>query len=154
MAISYLSPASAVLILLVTAVVVEASDNNRVFSPCTDTTVENSDGFTLGFAFATEQKFFFNKTLQLSPCDSRLGLTNGNSLISVFRPKVDEISLLTINTSRSVSSFDPVSSSNSAFFVDVEFLGFLFSIRLKMKLVLLRICASICLMQRSICFVG
>uniref|UniRef100_A0A9I9E8F4 Uncharacterized protein n=1 Tax=Cucumis melo TaxID=3656 RepID=A0A9I9E8F4_CUCME len=32
----------------------------------------------------------------------------GNSLISVFRPKVDEISLLTINSSRSVSSFDPI----------------------------------------------
>ena len=51
-----------VLILLVTAVVVEAGNNDRVFSPITDTTVENSDDFTLGFAFATQQKFFFNKT--------------------------------------------------------------------------------------------
>ncbi|CAK9322967.1 unnamed protein product [Citrullus colocynthis] len=110
MVISDLPLAFAVLLLLVMAVVVEASDNNRVFSPCTDTTVEKSDGFTLGFAFATEQKFLFNKTLQLSPCDSRLGLTNGNSLISVFRPKVDEISLLTVNTTSSVSSFNPSSN--------------------------------------------
>lgn len=133
MVISDLPLAFAVLLLLVTAVVVEASDNNRVFSPCTDTTVEKSDGFTLGFAFATEQKFLFNKTLQLSPCDSRLGLTNGNSLISVFRPKVDEISLLTVNTTSSVSSFNPVSSSNFVFFVDVKVMDFLFALRLKLR---------------------
>ncbi|XP_022983083.1 uncharacterized protein LOC111481736 [Cucurbita maxima] len=110
MAISDLSPLSFVLLLLVTAVVVEARDNNRVFSPCIDTTVEKSDGFTLGLAFATEQKFVFNKTLKLSPCDSRLALTNGNALISVFRPKVDEISLLTVNTTPSVSTFNPSSN--------------------------------------------
>ena len=124
MAISDLSPLSFVLLLLVTVVVVEARDNNRVFSPCIDTTVEKSDGFTLGLAFATEQKFVFNKTLKLSPCDSRLALTNGNALISVFRPKVDEISLLTVNTTPSVSSFNPVSFSNSMFFVDCRIYGF------------------------------
>lgn len=113
MAISDLSSASAVLLLLISAaaaVVVEAGDNNRVFSPCTDTTVQKSDGFTLGLAFATEQKFVFNKTLKLSPCDSRLTLTNGNALISLFRPKVDEISLLTVNTSVSSSNFNPSSN--------------------------------------------
>ena len=104
------------LLLLMTAAAVEARDSNRVFSPCADTTVEKSDGFTLGLAFATHQKFVFNKTLNLSPCDSRLALTNGNSLISVFRPMVDEISLLTVNTTPSVSNFNPVSSSISLFF--------------------------------------
>lgn len=126
MAIFDLSPASAVLLLLISAaaaVVVEAGDNNRVFSPCTDTTVQKSDGFTLGLAFATEQKFVFNKTLKLSPCDSRLTLTNGNALISLFRPKVDEISLLTVNTSVSSSNFNPVSSFDSVVFVDLEFIG-------------------------------
>ncbi|XP_022151466.1 uncharacterized protein LOC111019395 [Momordica charantia] len=113
MAISDLSPAAAVLLLLMAvaaaAAVVQASDDNRVFSPCTDTTVKKSDGFTLGLAFATEQKFVFNRTLKLSPCDSRLALT-GNSLIAVFRPRVDEISLLTVNTSATSSSFSPSSN--------------------------------------------
>ncbi|KAG6596627.1 hypothetical protein SDJN03_09807, partial [Cucurbita argyrosperma subsp. sororia] len=111
MAIYDFSTASAVLLLLMTAAAVEARDSNRIFSPCADTTVEKSDGFTLGLAFATQQKFVFNKTLNLSPCDSRLALTNGNSLISVFRPMVDEISLLTVNTTPSVSNFNPSSNS-------------------------------------------
>lgn len=78
-----------------------AGDTNKAFSPCTDTRVQRSDGFTLGFAFASKDKFFYNNnnSVQLSPCDSRLSLSNSNSQISVFRPKVDEISLLTVNSS-------------------------------------------------------
>ncbi|RWW21191.1 hypothetical protein GW17_00014666 [Ensete ventricosum] len=34
----------------------------------------------------------------LSPCDSRLSLSSRGAQLAVFRPKVDEISLLTVNT--------------------------------------------------------
>ncbi|CBI39123.3 uncharacterized protein LOC100249592 [Vitis vinifera] len=81
----------------------ESGDNNRVFSPCADTTVQKSDGFTFGIAFASRDKFSYNNTL-LSPCDRRLALSSQNSQIAAFRPKVDEISLLSINTT---SSFFP-----------------------------------------------
>jgi len=85
---------------------VSAGDNNGVYSPCLDTTVARSDGFTFAIAFAAQNSFFSNNTLQLSPCDTRLHLSNANSQIAVFRPKVDEISLLTVNS----SSFFPVGS--------------------------------------------
>ncbi|CAA2984038.1 uncharacterized protein LOC111366035 [Olea europaea var. sylvestris] len=77
------------------------TDTNNVFSPCGDTKVQRKDGFTFGIAFASRSAFFLNNnnSVQLSPCDSRLSLSNGNSQVAVFRPKVDEISLLTINTS-------------------------------------------------------
>ncbi|KAH6802817.1 Expp1 protein [Perilla frutescens var. frutescens] len=74
------------------------SDTNKVFSPCGDAAVQRSDGFTFGIAFASRSSFFFNTSVQLSPCDHRLGLASSSQL-AVFRPKVDEISLLTINTS-------------------------------------------------------
>jgi hypothetical protein len=82
-----------------------AGDTNKAFSPCTDTRVQRSDGFTLGLAFASKDKFFYNNnnSVQLSPCDSRLSLSNSNSQISLFRPKVDEISLLTVNSSSFVA---------------------------------------------------
>ncbi|KAI4300536.1 hypothetical protein L6164_033905 [Bauhinia variegata] len=85
------------------SVAVAAGDTNRVYSPCSDTKVDRSDGFTFGIAFASKDKFLYNNSIQLSPCDSRLSLSNSNSQISLFRPKVDEISLLTINS----SSFSP-----------------------------------------------
>ncbi|XP_071690502.1 uncharacterized protein [Rutidosis leptorrhynchoides] len=88
-----------------TSLFVESStDNNHVFSPCTDTTVQRSDGFTFGIAFASRISFFINSTstVQLSPCDKRLSLSS-NAQLAVFRPKVDEISLLTVNS----SSFQP-----------------------------------------------
>ena len=93
------------ILLLVTVGSVVASDTNHVYGPCSDTKVERSDGFTFGIAFASRNSFFLNTT-QLSPCDRRLTLSNSNSQIAVFRPKVDEISLLTVNS----SSFSPVSS--------------------------------------------
>ncbi|XP_027366118.1 uncharacterized protein LOC113872622 [Abrus precatorius] len=91
--------------VLVVALPVDAGDNNRVFSPCTDTRVQRSDGFTLGIAFASKDKFFYsnNNSVQLSPCDTRLSLSNSNSQIALFRPKVDEISLLTVNSSSFVA---------------------------------------------------
>ncbi|XVE75848.1 hypothetical protein DITRI_Ditri12bG0124300 [Diplodiscus trichospermus] len=92
------------LLLLMTAatpsLLVESSDDtNHAYSPCSDTKVQISDGFTFGIAFASRQSFLFNSSLQLSPCDRRLSLSNSNSRVALFRPKVDEISLLTINTS-------------------------------------------------------
>lgn len=85
---------------------VYAGDTNPVFDPCTDTKVQKLDGFTFGLAFSSRDSFFFNQT-QLSPCDRRLSLSGNNAQLAVFRPKVDEISLLTINS----STFNPVSRS-------------------------------------------
>lgn len=94
-----------------------SSDTNRIYSPCEDAMVQRSDGFTFGIAFAGRTSFFFNNSVQLSPCDRRLSLSSSNSQVSVFRPKVDEISLLTINT----SNFFPVLAlapfSSSSYFV-------------------------------------
>ncbi|KAL6997910.1 hypothetical protein U1Q18_008034 [Sarracenia purpurea var. burkii] len=81
-----------------------SSDTNPVYSPCSDTTVQRSDGFTFAIVFAARTSFFFNSSVQLSPCDKRLSLSSSNSQFAIFRPKVDEISLLTINT----TSFSPV----------------------------------------------
>ncbi|CAJ2672875.1 unnamed protein product [Trifolium pratense] len=82
-----------------------AGDTNNAFSPCTDTRVQRSDGFTFGLAFASKDKFFYNNnnSVQLSPCDSRLSLSNSNSQISLFRPKIDEISLLSVNSTSFVA---------------------------------------------------
>ena len=51
---------------------------------------------------------FYSGGVQLSPCDSRLGLAN-RAPLALYRPQVDEISLLTVNS----SSFDPVSPAPS-----------------------------------------
>ncbi|XVE49126.1 hypothetical protein DITRI_Ditri01bG0057400 [Diplodiscus trichospermus] len=75
-----------------------ADDTNGVFSPCEDAKVQKSDGFTFGLAFSKKEFFFFDN-MQLSPCDSRLALASKMAKLAVFRPKVDEISLLTINGS-------------------------------------------------------
>ncbi|OMO77023.1 hypothetical protein COLO4_25401 [Corchorus olitorius] len=76
-----------------------STNTNGVYLPCSDTKVQTSDGFTFGLAFSSRESFFFNQSQQLSPCDTRLALSSINSQLAVFRPKVDEISLLTINTS-------------------------------------------------------
>ncbi|KAI3994088.1 hypothetical protein MKX01_012345 [Papaver californicum] len=92
------------IMIMVIAVAVDASgDTNTVYQPCIDTKIQRSDGFSFGIAFASKESFFLknNKTIQLSPCDTRLSLSG--SRLAIFRPKVDEISLLTINT----SSFNP-----------------------------------------------
>ncbi|GAB2235581.1 hypothetical protein Drorol1_Dr00026010 [Drosera rotundifolia] len=99
---------SIVLTTILTLVpLISAANTNHVYSPCSDTTIQRGDGFTFAIAFASRSSFFFttngNSSVQLSPCDRRLGLASGNSQVAVFRPKVDEISLLTINT----SSFEP-----------------------------------------------
>ncbi|KAJ8534073.1 hypothetical protein K7X08_007397 [Anisodus acutangulus] len=87
------------LISSLTFIAQSRSDTNRVYSPCADAKVQKSDGFSFGIAFASRTSFFQNGSVQLSPCDKRLSLSSANSQLAVFRPKVDEISLLTINTS-------------------------------------------------------
>ncbi|KAG6554944.1 hypothetical protein Mapa_003528 [Marchantia paleacea] len=80
--------------------VVADSDDNKITKPCQDTTVKKYDGFTFGLVIAKNESFFTKgkNPVQLSPCDKRL--TNLNSgQVAVFRPKVDEISLLIINSS-------------------------------------------------------
>ncbi|KAI4322490.1 hypothetical protein L6164_022180 [Bauhinia variegata] len=81
------------------AVDAEAANTNKVYQPCADTKIQRSDGFTFGIAFSSKDSFFYNQSHQLSPCDRRLPLASSNSQLALFRPKVDEISLLTINTS-------------------------------------------------------
>ncbi|URE37857.1 hypothetical protein MUK42_18178, partial [Musa troglodytarum] len=39
-----------------------------------------------------------NQSLRLSPCYNRLSLSSCNARLTVFRPKVDEISLLIVTT--------------------------------------------------------
>ena len=94
--------AVALAVLAAVMVAADAGDENRVFQPCADAKVKRYDGFTFGIAFASRDSFFFNQ-IQLSPCDQRLSLSSNNAQLAVFRPKVDEISLLTINTSTSPS---------------------------------------------------
>ncbi|KAL9230624.1 hypothetical protein vseg_005952 [Gypsophila vaccaria] len=76
-------------------------DNNKVYSPCEDTTVQKDDGFSLGFALSAAKTSFFlsnNESVQLSPCDKRLSLS-GQARFALFRPFVDQISLLTLDSS-------------------------------------------------------
>ncbi|KAL0817242.1 hypothetical protein Bca101_073686 [Brassica carinata] len=95
-----------------TSSLTSAGDDNHVYSPCSDSTVAVGDGFTFGIAFAAKDSFLgTNRSVQYSPCDRRRLSLNGNSELAVFRPKVDEITLLTINTSSSSSSYRPGISS-------------------------------------------
>lgn len=92
------------LITMKMIVVVDGGDTNEVYDPCSDAKVQKSDGFTLGVAFSTRESFFFNQT-QLSPCDRRLSLV-GTAQLAVFRPKVDEMALLSVNA----TNFSPSKS--------------------------------------------
>ena len=90
-------------------------DTNRIFIPCSDTLVQKKDGFTFGLAFAAKESFYVNN-VELSPCDKRLALSSKSSQVAMFRPKVDQITLLTINTTSGSFSpacflFPPVSSN-------------------------------------------
>ncbi|XP_052194854.1 uncharacterized protein LOC127802844 [Diospyros lotus] len=75
----------------------DAYDTNVVFDPCSDAKVQKCDGFTFALAFSTKESFISNQ-IQFSPCDRRLPLAGSNAQLAIFRPKVDEISLLTINS--------------------------------------------------------
>jgi hypothetical protein len=101
------APVAVAAAVLLLASVAAGDDRNGVYDPCADTTVRRGDGFTLGVAFAGRDAFFSGGA-QLSPCDSRLGLAN-RAQVALFRPQVDEISLLTVNS----SSFDPSSNGGS-----------------------------------------
>lgn len=103
-------------------IVAESADKNNEYSPCSDTKVERGDGFSFGIAFSTKESFFFNET-QLSPCDKRLPLSGSIAQLAVFRPKVDEISLLSIDDT---NNFDPVCTSTlyHCFFCVCFFISF------------------------------
>ncbi|CAL5377278.1 unnamed protein product [Camellia sinensis] len=85
-------------IAIMTLMMIQAKawDTNHVFDPCLDAKVQRYDGFTFGLAFSTKESFIFNET-QLSLCDRRLLLASSTAQLAMFRPKVDEISLLTLN---------------------------------------------------------
>jgi len=102
----YITVVRVALILLIVGVgeLAEAEDTNQAFNPCSDTLVQKSDGFSFGIAFAAKDSFYANN-VELSPCDSRLQLSSKVSHLAVFRAKVDEITLLSINTS--TGSFSP-----------------------------------------------
>lgn len=93
-----------VLLLVMLLGIGARADTNAVYSPCMDTTVLKNDGFTFGLAIGSNSSFFVDRT-QYSPCDSRLqgGLSLGK--LALFRPKVDEITLLLVN----YTELDPVS---------------------------------------------
>ncbi|KAK1423849.1 hypothetical protein QVD17_19158 [Tagetes erecta] len=84
--------------IMLTVISAHPLDTNNVFDPCSDTKVQKQDGFTIGLAFSSKDAFFSNQ-IQLSPCDSRLHLHETASRLAVFRPKVDELTFLTVNTS-------------------------------------------------------
>jgi hypothetical protein len=70
-----------------------APDTNDIYKPfCA--WIQHGDGFTFGAAFV---RLNSSGQTQLSPCDRRLNLASSVQL-AVFCPKVDEISLVTINT--------------------------------------------------------
>lgn len=98
------SPMCLVLLLVMLLSIGARADTNGVYSPCMDTTVLKNDGFTFGLAIGSNYSFFVDRT-QYSPCDSRLqgGLSSGH--LALFRPKVDEITLLLLN----YTELDPVS---------------------------------------------
>ncbi|KAK9671884.1 hypothetical protein RND81_12G061400 [Saponaria officinalis] len=75
----------------------EAIDTNLVQDPCSDAKVQRWDGFTFGLAFSSKQSFYASDQVQLSPCDTRLQLAN-KAQLAIFRPIIDEISVLTINS--------------------------------------------------------
>lgn len=93
------------MLLMMMMKTLDADNTNGLYQPCGDTKIQRSDGFTFGIAFSTKDSFYYNQNQshQLSPCDRRLSLATLNSQLAIFRPKVDGISLLTINT----SSFSP-----------------------------------------------
>lgn len=91
-----------VLTMMLMAITAIADNTNPVFDPCSDAKVQRWDGFTFGLAFSSKESFFFNQT-QLSPCDRRLNLAGSNAQLAIFRPKADEISLLTLNS----TTFNP-----------------------------------------------
>ena len=80
-----------IVIMVLMMIYADAWDTNPVFNPCSDAK------FTFALAFSTKESFIFNQT-HLSPCDPRLSLPGGSAQLAVFRPKVDEISLLTNNS--------------------------------------------------------
>ncbi|XP_021892648.1 uncharacterized protein LOC110810702 isoform X2 [Carica papaya] len=93
------TPAICLTALLILVFTSTGLASNGLYEPCADTRVQRSDGFTLGIAFSSRPSFFIDQSHQLSPCDRRLSLASLNSQLAIFRPKVDEISLLTVNTS-------------------------------------------------------
>lgn len=87
------------LMMIMMMVNADAGDTNNVYQPCADTKIQKSDGFTMGIGFSSKDSFYYNQSHLLSPCDRRLSLASMNAQLALFRPKVDDISLLTVNTS-------------------------------------------------------
>ncbi|KAG6605113.1 hypothetical protein SDJN03_02430, partial [Cucurbita argyrosperma subsp. sororia] len=90
------------LIGMVLILVAEGTDTNDVYSPCLDAKIQRLDGFTFGVAFSSKESFFHDH-IQFSPCDKRLALTFKVAQLAVFRPKVDQLTFLTINS----TAFNP-----------------------------------------------
>lgn len=95
-------PVTVALVAMVLILVAEGIDTNDIYSPCLDAKIQRSDGFSFGVAFSSKEAFFQDQ-IQFSPCDSRLALASKNAQLAVFRPKVDQLSFLTINS----TTFNP-----------------------------------------------
>ncbi|KAL6636792.1 hypothetical protein ACP70R_024364 [Stipagrostis hirtigluma subsp. patula] len=111
--------ALSVVVAVAAALLASADDGNGVYDPCADASVQRGDGFSFGVAFAGLDAFS-SGGVRLSPCDSRLGLAS-RAQVAVFRPRVDEISLLTVNTS-STPNGAPVDLASSGGYM-VAFAG-------------------------------
>ncbi|KAF3529670.1 hypothetical protein DY000_02039836 [Brassica cretica] len=102
-----------------TSSLTSAGDENHVYSPCSDFTARSAmdyfwnclHGERFFLWYQSFRSVFSMRSLSpLAPCDRRRLSLNGNFELVLFRPKVDEITLLTINTSSSSSSYCPVRS--------------------------------------------
>ncbi|MCL7026355.1 hypothetical protein MKW94_014213 [Papaver nudicaule] len=78
-----------VISMVMKLMVIDAVDTNDVYDPCLDTKVSKLDGFTFGIAISLKESFFSTRR-------------------NLFRPKVDKISLLTING----SSYSPATNGD------------------------------------------
>ena len=122
------------------------ANTNTVYSPCTDTTVLKNDGFTLGLAIASNRSFFLSR-IQFSPCDLRLQDRLRDSKIALFRPKVDEISLLIVNH----TEFNPVSIVFSQLFDGSWFRNILKVNKCRVPQGAEQICKSLSIRSRQKC---
>ena len=91
------------LVTMALILVAEGMDTNDVYSPCLDANIQRSDEFTFCVAFSSKEPFFQDQ-IQFSPCDKRLALTLKVAQLAMFRPKVDQLTFLTIHS----TAFNPV----------------------------------------------
>ncbi|KAF7831254.1 ATP-dependent Clp protease ATP-binding subunit [Senna tora] len=97
--------ATPLMIVMTAVVTVNAGDANGAYSPCLDSRVDRSDGFSFGIPFASKDKFFYNNTVQFSPSDNTLYFTSSNPQISMLRSKLISSSLSQFKFAKMLEGF-------------------------------------------------